>query len=117
MWQGKLKPEIKAMWVEALRSGEYVQGRRFMRNDMGTHKEYCCLGVLAEITKHSEDHMRNCLPDYDCARGWWEVLPEDYFRARAPVVKVNDEWLPVTHLNDHRQLSFNEIADLIERDL
>jgi len=40
-----MKPEIKAAWVAALRSGEYEQG------DGNLQKEgkFCCLGVLCEI--------------------------------------------------------------------
>ena len=32
-------------WLEALRSGKYKQGRRFLRNN----GEFCCLGVLCDI--------------------------------------------------------------------
>lgn len=43
-----MKPEIKQKWSEALRSGDYKQGKHCLKN---TDNEYCCLGVLAEITK------------------------------------------------------------------
>ncbi|WP_420431472.1 hypothetical protein [Candidatus Poriferisocius sp.] len=33
-------------WVEALRSGDYQQGIRFLRN---TNDNYCCLGVLCDL--------------------------------------------------------------------
>lgn len=35
--------KLKAKWVKALRSGEYVQGTGSLYN----HGRYCCLGVLA----------------------------------------------------------------------
>lgn len=40
--------EIKKVWVEALRSGEYKQGFR-MLNNLGEDGGYCCLGVLCEL--------------------------------------------------------------------
>lgn len=40
-----MDPKVKAMWTEALRSGEYEQARGYLRTDNG----YCCLGVLCEV--------------------------------------------------------------------
>jgi hypothetical protein len=46
-----MNPEVKAEWVKALRSGEYVQGQNTMRQsgNSGSPDTYCCLGVLAEL--------------------------------------------------------------------
>ena len=42
--------EIKAKWVEALRSGNYKQGTNYLNNrDENT---FCCLGVLCEINSY-----------------------------------------------------------------
>lgn len=41
-----LKPEIKASWLEALRSGEYQQGKSCLRTD---DDKFCCLGVLCDL--------------------------------------------------------------------
>jgi hypothetical protein len=42
--------EIKAEWLEALRSGEYQQGRENLavRREDGS-MTYCCLGVLCDL--------------------------------------------------------------------
>jgi len=40
-----MKADLKAKWVEALRSGKYEQGRGALLND----GKYCCLGVLCEV--------------------------------------------------------------------
>lgn len=42
-----MKPEIKEMWVKALRSGEYEQGMHQLVAD----NKYCCLGVLCDIAR------------------------------------------------------------------
>jgi hypothetical protein len=41
-----MKEDVKAKWVEALRSGRFEQGRRALRKMDDT---YCCLGVLCEL--------------------------------------------------------------------
>ena len=41
-----MNPEIKKQWVEALRSGEYKQGRYCLRDD---ENKFCCLGVLSDL--------------------------------------------------------------------
>lgn len=44
-----MNPELKQKWLEALRSGKYMQGiGALCVNDYGKQK-YCCLGVLAEV--------------------------------------------------------------------
>jgi hypothetical protein len=55
----------KAMkWVKALRSGKYKQGEGLLvqgkRNKKG-HKvfEYCCLGVLAEVSGFKKEELLN----------------------------------------------------------
>lgn len=40
-----MNPAIKRKWVDALRSGEYEQGRGGLRH----HDKYCCLGVLTDL--------------------------------------------------------------------
>lgn len=40
-----MKPEIKQAWIEALRSGNYQQTTKVLRDDTG----FCCLGVLCEL--------------------------------------------------------------------
>jgi hypothetical protein len=37
--------DVKAKWLEALRSGKYTQTRSYLKDSRG----YCCLGVLCEI--------------------------------------------------------------------
>lgn len=42
----RMDPGVKALWLEALRSGKYEQGNSVLRT--GDDK-YCCLGVLCDI--------------------------------------------------------------------
>ena len=38
--------ELKAKWIEALRSGNYDQGQFLLRD---ANDNFCCLGVLADL--------------------------------------------------------------------
>lgn len=42
-----MNAEIKAKWLEALRSGKYRQGTEYLRT---ADDKFCCLGVLCDIT-------------------------------------------------------------------
>lgn len=46
-----MNPEIKALWIDALRSGDYTQARGTLRETdrEGNTVGYCCLGVLTEL--------------------------------------------------------------------
>ena len=46
-----MRPVVKR-WVDALRSGEYKQGRNFLERD----GKFCCLGVLCEI--EGQEYMK-----------------------------------------------------------
>lgn len=40
-----MKTSIKKLWVDALRSGKYQQGKKQLR----TGEKFCCLGVLCDL--------------------------------------------------------------------
>lgn len=40
-----MKPDAKAQWLTALRSGDYQQGQGYLRQG----DQYCCLGVLCDL--------------------------------------------------------------------
>lgn len=46
-----MDPEIKELWITALESGDYKQGRGQLRNSAN---EFCCLGVLCNL--HAQAH-------------------------------------------------------------
>ena len=122
--------EVKKLWIEALRSDEYKQGRHALCS-MGASgvKEFCCLGVLVDLyikkTKSrcywrpilvlglahrylpygiSLDWQTGSLPDEEKFKRWiGEIIPSVEHT--------------LVNLNDTRQLNFDEIADWIEEHL
>lgn len=124
-----MKAEIKQQWLEALRSGQYQQGQKVLRNEKN---EMCCLGVLLDITDRA---------------GWGELQASGRYEHRlatAPMdtlhfsaskkfglsCRVGDgpystEWTETVHvlarMNDGGDslpsLGFAEIADWIEANI
>ena len=121
-----MKPEIKQKWLNALRSGEYTQSQERLRSDDG----YCCLGVLCDLyidenkgydwsedvnhylfISHNSDsyYEDNYLP--------FPVMEWACLKDSNPIVIDNDGGrVALSDLND-TGVSFNEIADYIEKQL
>lgn len=131
---------IRARWLERLRSGEYPQGRgKLCRLTADGTREYCCLGVLAELAaedgivaarvESSGGGVLYVGPGADREENY---LPEAVVRWAGlahvnPRVRVVDRALlndtdgfgdarGLANLNDGRA-SFATIADLIEEQL
>lgn len=70
---GKLKPEVKAEWLNRLRSGKFEQTAGALRRLLTTSKDseqkfgYCCLGVISEmyVEKNANDdnNVKWCTPN------------------------------------------------------
>jgi hypothetical protein len=108
-----MNPEVKQKWVAALRSGNYEQGKNYLKTFNG---KFCCLGVLCDI-----------LPD----PGWHEVEEDDgqlgfktgrlelavLSDARKAEVGLSDvQTSLLMHMNDTGE-DFNTIANHIEANL
>jgi len=105
-------PELKAKWVEALRSGKYKQGKRALRTgrDKPENDLFCCLGVLCDLIAPE-------LWDRSCGRhDGYESLPSPRVMRLAELFEKLVRNAAV--LNDgtfnKASLTFPEIADWIE---
>jgi hypothetical protein len=120
----KMNPRIKKMWVKALRSGAYKQGKGRLRNN----NEFCCLGVLCNL--HAQAHPKIAAKQTDPglymgAQAFtpdavvkWAKLPHYNPRVRL----ANGDFISLSRLNDGnvpgiRRRTFEELADLIEEHL
>lgn len=114
---------IKEMWVQALRSGEYQQGKSCL-NDGGS---MCCLGVLCDL--HRKEFNGEWRPVDDRTRLTYgssaggHYLPHEVMQW-AGLSDVNPKLRDGSFLSNHndgylmdRPRTFSEIADLIEREL
>lgn len=99
--------KIKKLWLKALRSGRYRQGRGQLVN---SRNEYCCLGVLCKVV----GAVKNSHFDFEYGddRGFG-FLP-NRLRRELHITKRQEDTL--SGKND-RGKSFKEIADYIEKKL
>ena|SRR5689334_5253523 len=115
-----MNKRIKELWLKALRSGKYRQVKAELKANLpGKHVGYCCLGVLCDI--HSKEtgkkwENRNMYFNADTVLPQevmdWAGLDDDN-----PKVYYDIGLEHLSELNDERNCSFKEIADLIEKEL
>ena len=114
-----MNEEPKKKWVEALRSGDYEQGRCAMHRE----DKFCCLGVLCDVHRQEE----NGESDAWVEETWEEnrsycrastLLPIEVckwagFNSANPTIEINGKIDTIATHNDTGQ-SFEVIADAIE---
>jgi hypothetical protein len=139
-----MKADIKALWLEALRSGEYAQTTGMLRRAQDEPEDdakagFCCLGVLCDlaekagVTKFQPNEVRVGMYGYETtiSGGYANKDDEDtYYRdnemlpeyvqewaglnASNPEVWHNESMTALAELNDDAGLNFSEIADAID---
>ena len=50
-----MKAKVKQAWTNALRSGDYEQGKNRLLTCDANENKYCCLGVLVNIFENEND--------------------------------------------------------------
>jgi len=113
-----MNQEIKARWVDALRSGDYEQGRGTLRRG----DRFCCLGVLTDLavgagvledpelygldgTYYYEDYLTSDL--HPKVMEWAGINRSGYIKGAN---------ISLIELNDAYRLSFDHIAIVIEEE-
>jgi len=108
-----MKKSVAKKWVAALRSGEYNQTQKELKNEDG----YCCLGVLCSISPWKNNFTRMIVSPY----GKNVLLPAQVCKwagVRSNVGKYKDKGDTLNRslaARNDEGMSFNEIADLIEK--
>jgi hypothetical protein len=112
-----MNAEIKKQWIEALKSGDYQQGKSVLRQNTTNGVYHCCLGVLCELhakatnTKWTADN-RYCHQEFILPR---EVMAWSHLPEANPEVGI-EAGLSLADCND-KGVSFTKIADIIEEKL
>lgn len=124
----KLDPDFKRKWVEALRSGKYLQGKSLLASQSKEDADavnYCCLGVAGctvgiPVNQMREESEFSDIIDYEVGSGnpnlenketsfIMSVLPRELIFGNLVDKLVS--------LNDEQGKTFLEIADWIEENL
>lgn len=129
-----MNPEVKKLWLDALRSGEYKKGRGTLRQGKNSFR-YCCLGVLCDL--YQKTHPKNLLRETTYVEvvgnshvrsTVWEIegtagdLPPSVMEwagleKRNPYCLDGSEDLAGLNDGDYGKLwTFKQIADLIEKE-
>lgn len=109
-----MNQEFKKEWIEALRSGEYIQGKNVLKrledNVIVTH---CCLGVACELLKYKLELKEEVESGTSIFNGVYEYLPTKVaeFIDIALEQQENLAWM-----NDE-DYSFEQIATELEKDV
>lgn len=120
----KMNQDVKRKWVRALKSGKFEQTVEALKDNEG----YCCLGVLCEL--YQKEH-----PQTSFKWTWYEdryhfgkeqsYLPKAVqkwagLKDSDPFIMFDDYGLGVTKAsdaNDHDEMTFEEIAEAIKKNL
>lgn len=108
----KMDPQVKEVWIDALLSGKYKQGRTKLQNQDG---EFCCLGVLCDL--YDKAHPNATLRDAKGYAGKWHSLPYEV-RSWSGISEVGEFHLvdgthcSLARLNDEG-MKFPDIANVI----
>lgn len=121
----RMNQQIKKLWVDALRSGEYEQGQEYLKREEESGAKHCCLGVLCELYEEevggleitSEMAGGSTFYRFDRRNDFLPMTVAKW----AGLTNGNPEVMPlaggrcktVADLNDEGK-SFLEIADVIE---
>jgi hypothetical protein len=117
------------IWLRALRSGDFKQGTYSLKNLAG----FCCLGVACEVSKvgkfatirkgvatyvtsdkdNNYTHSTGSLPL--SVREFYGIKNLTINLDSADTRKISARIVTLQTLNDYHQLTFLEIADMVEK--
>jgi len=112
--KSKMNPAVKKIWIDALRSGLYKQGKHQLRISLD---RFCTLGVLCNL--HAQAHPEIAAKQTNLYEylGEFGILPVEVMKwagltGQGPSVytKIGS----ISYLNDSEEMTFDEIADVIE---
>lgn len=115
---GMSPEEVKELWIEALESGDYPQGRLALLSSEG----FCCLGVLCDLYRQKTGigEWEEGTAGARYFLGQSKVLPEAVARWAGIVGGVQDPWVRgkdgvmygLAHCNDSGW-NFGQIARIL----
>lgn len=111
-----MNKKIKKLWVSALRSGKYKQGKHRLCHGGPQGVKYCCLGVLCDLAVKNGKTLRRKAFEGNrtlnsCIMTWAELESTD------PELGYKGGFGSLSSLNDNEGLSFKEIAKIIDENL
>ena len=107
-----MNPEIKKRWIEALRSGDYKQGRGQLKD---SKDRFCVLGVLCDL--HSKDvRIQWYRNTFEGRKLNIPRVTRQWAGIKSLYVDIKGVKVHLTELNDGG-MDFKMLANLIESNL
>lgn len=104
-----MKPHIKRAWINALRSGKYIQGYGALKS---ISNEFCCLGVLCDVIDPTRWH--DCSYNFPNGESRKNLIPLYVNIAIGLYPELQNVLIK---MNDKQRNSFGEISDYIEENV
>lgn len=101
---------LKNKWIEALRSGEYKQGKGFLRKATPNGDCYCVMGVFCDIFDNTKWHKEPGINEY--FHKGRSGNPDDFMLNTAGIDNSTKWYL--MNMNDNIGYTFEKIANWIE---
>lgn len=114
-----MNADIKAQWVQALRSGNYVKGLGNLKAEyVDGLVRYCCLGVLCELSP-VEGLTVGRQTEWDTHATYLPPSVQQWagLDTGNPKVSYMSGESTLADVNDRTDSTFEDIADLIEAHL
>ena len=116
-----MRKKVKQLWVNALRSGKYEQGRSVL---CSLDNKYCCLGVLTEvyIEQMKKNRKKSKVNKFLGTSVSKQYQVEGEGNATCLLPKVVEKWAGLNRnqvswamcMNDTCKVDFNNIANCID---
>ena len=102
---------VKKLWIDALRSGDYKQGRECLRTN---DNEFCCLGVLCDL--YGKENKVDWDPEDGGSRTFYKQISflPNKVKDWADFETIENLTGILVEMNDQKMNSFWKIADYIE---
>lgn len=108
-----MRLEVAQLWCEALRSGEFIQGKGFL--DKG--RSHCAMGVLVNLAMTLGVCDYQSVKDkgaFDNETGRIPKSVQEWAEMYGQNGEIKGEFVTLSGMNDVFDYTFTEIADIIE---
>lgn len=107
-----MKPNFKSLWVAALRSDRYKQGRCALRT---IENKFCCLGVALDLKDSTKWHR---FSEHSMVFDWDSIYSTQAASDLADELEIPYRKMrELVGMNDSGSFNFHDIADFIEKQL
>lgn len=112
-----LSPEIKDLWINALRSGNYQQGKK----KLSVNNTFCCLGVLCEINHLAKIQVQNGFISYSYRSEYdVSILPKGFAKhlnidTHGTFFGFTIDGLEALTVMNDQGYTFEQISEIIEQ--